>query len=482
MNYKRIIISGTLTTLSNFHIGTGELQQNDDETRFNALSLDANNNPYIPASSLRGYLRAVIKQVEEAEINALFGFARQAETETEKGNIGKVRIYDALWCNKVPYKRQIITQTSIDPLTKTAKEHQLASHAIVPPNSQFELSIELDNASDKQLALILKALNTFGKDYGGKLGKAKTSGQGQLQWKQLKLEVLTESQFIKWLKSNNDKSLSRFYQSQLDDAELNALLEAKIKPFVGAYQTLSFLLHAKSPVLINDAQLCEVVAERRKEQEEFEPDLCFSHQNNTAFIQGSTLKGWVRAHCRKILYTLIKNQEPVLDALATPDKLLEEIFGNTQQQGLIEFNTASVEFSQEEIHQQTFTAIDRFTGGVLDGALYNAEAIWPKEAFEAAIRYQEDKLKGWMKLLLLFVIRDAMQGDLVLGWGKSKGYGRLQLSHTDNPDWQTLYNKLDKEQLAKWQSELEEQINKTCQIEEESQSLETNTEKQGEVA
>jgi len=52
--YKRIILTGTLTTQSNFHIGTGDEEVEKDDNgeivgTYNAICLDVNNKPYIPA-------------------------------------------------------------------------------------------------------------------------------------------------------------------------------------------------------------------------------------------------------------------------------------------------------------------------------------------------------------------------------------------------------------------------------------------------
>ena len=502
--YRRIILTGTLRTLSPLHIGTGneEILSNDNKSNidenssssesisYNALCLDADNQPYIPASSLRGYLRDIISQHQEDALNDLFGLARQEsdnkeDINKESGNIGALRVYDALWgVNQATSQAQLISQTSINPLTATAKEHHLLTHAVVDSNSVFDLTIELDNASQQQLTLILKALNTLGQEYGGKLGKAKTSGQGSISWEHKELKVLTEEKFIKWLEPKNTKSLSAFYQSYLVISEMNTLVEeAKAQAFVNNSKQITVTLAAQSPILINDPKACTEIAKQREKNNKdtekdkdknsadllFIPDLLFSQANKQAIIPGSSLKGWVRAQCRKILLTLINSADSTLENNLDVDAIVNKLFGSTEQQGLIEFNHARASFTEDEIHQQTFTAIDRFTGGVKPGALYQAEAIWPKEPFSLQIRYQDNKLKDWMRLLLLFMIRDAAQGDLILGWGKSKGYGRLILSSTQYSDWQSLYKTLDAQTLEAWQNDLDKVLGLQQKMQENTQ-------------
>jgi len=496
--YKRIILTGTLTTLAPLHIGTGDeitlKDENDDSDKsisYNSLCLDANNKPYIPASSLRGYLRSILSQYQDDEtINKLFGLARQKSDSKDTGNIGLLRIYDALWGgsqtiggnSQADYQQQLVSQTSIDPLTATAKEHHLSTHALVDSNSIFKLTIELDNVNQQQLILILKALNTLGQEYGGKLGKAKTSGQGSIAWEHKTLKILTQEKFIEWLGFKNDRLLSEFYQNHPDVPEINALVEAKTQPYINKdSKQLTLALTVQSPILINDPQARDDVAEQREKKNKeiekdearnsadllFVPDLLFTQSNKQAIIPGSSLKGWVRARCRKILLTLMKNADSTQEK--NIDTIVDALFGSTEQQGLIEFNHATVSFTDNEIHQQTFTAIDRFTGGVKNGALYQAESIWPENPFTVKIRYQETQLKGWMKLLLLFVIRDATEGDLILGWGKGKGYGRLILSSPQYPDWQSLYKTLDTDELQNWQKDLNDKLDLHQEIQKEAQ-------------
>lgn len=476
-NYQRVILTGTLTTQSNFHIGTGEegietdKNNNKNDITFNTLCLDAGGNPYIPASSLRGYLKHIIELHEgknSSTVNTLFGLARQKKDAEEAGNIGLIRVYDARWSkSQATYQQRLISQTSIDPVSNTAKEHHLLSHAVVPPQSIFNVTIEIDKVSSEHVNILLKALNTFDEKYNGKLGKAKTSGQGRASWTQTDLTVLTHEKFIEWLKDRNNKLLTDFYQNDIHIFETTAYKNNK-------HKEIKLQLTAQSPLLIVDAPFSTKETNRRKDENKknnnsvlFEADLFFMKQGNDAIIPGSTLKGWVRARCRKILLTLIyktaKNKGGGIVSISTDsvnkavDKQIKQLFGSTEAQGLLHFSDAKIKLDDCDIHQQTFNAIDRFTGGTKDTALYNVEAIWPKKAIPLTLQIPEEALNPWMKLLLLFVLRDAMQGDLVLGWGKSKGYGRLTMSTGQHIDWTNLYPSLnlDPSELKSWQDDLD---------------------------
>lgn len=48
---------------------------------------------------------------------------------------------------------------------------------------------------------------------------------------------------------------------------------------------------------------------------------------------------------------------------------------------------------------------------------------------DPGIRFPADRAEWWMGLLVL-VLRDAMEGDLAIGWGKARGYGAFRLGVT----------------------------------------------------
>lgn len=461
--YPRIIIKGSLTTQAPLHIGTG-LENSDGENSYNELCLDAQQKPYIPASSLRGYLRNIIRQHAPENLDIIFGMARQKSTATHAGNSGLLRVYDATW-QSGDYPKQFISRTSIDPVTATAKYHHLATHAIVPAQSVFLVQLELDKANLSHLQAMLQALASFSTENTGKLGQGKSIGQGALLWQQAELSLLTEKQLKKWLtskktykKAKTEKTLARYYVDGSKLPELRTRL-SHIDAYTNTLQSITIKLHADSPILINDPH---VVQEQANQQAKHPLDLIHKVENGEAIIPGSTLKGWARARCRRILLTLLM-ADTVDPELANAEKISEtlsnKLFGETDRQGCLYFDDALVNIDQQhDLHKQTFNAIDRFTGGVKAGALYKVAAIWPENDFSTQIHYHTHKLPDWAKLLLLYVLKDSMQGDLVLGWGKSKGYGRLQLSLADYPDWSSLIQTVDTETLEQWDAALQQAI------------------------
>jgi len=474
--YRRAIITGTLTTKTNLHIGSGEEAYLDEKKgSVNVVVRTKNKRPYIPASSLRGFLRSQI--VDPTLRQAIFGLGRQKSGSEETGNAGQLRIYDAQVSEVV--NANYISRTSIDPLTQVAKEHHLSTHEIIPPETEFSLTLELDNSTTEQIKALLQELAILGLSPSGQLGKGKSIGQGKLTWELSKVLGLTEERLQEWLqppeiKEHKDKKkgkrgksneAKKSFSSDADAfRECFEKVEIATDPVTSPWKTIAFTLKSHSPVLINDPQRVKQREQELKKKEderkdrgeeptrnkETAPDLIYMLNQEQACIPASTLKGWLRAHCRRILLTIQQGSEE--DRF---DKLLDEVFGSSDHgRGLLQFEDALAPIDlDKELHPQTFIAVDRFTGGAKPGALYNVEAIWSKESFSSEIHYREGKLESWMKILLLYALRDAMEGDLVLGWGKSRGYGRLILESTG-----IELGKYREEDLASWRQALQTQL------------------------
>lgn len=441
-DYARVILKGTLTTLSDLHIGTGDEQQYEDQGESftsNALALDTAGNPYIPASTLRGHLRSL--ENDPTLQQKIYGMGRQGKDQPDIGNSGAIRIYDARWqAEQQPWHPKHLSRTRIEPITATAKEHHLSTHTLVSRNAKFELEIQLDHITDKELEAVLNALNSL---QTGRIGKGKSVGQGQLQWKidnQASKTLLTAS-LKHWLNKPKLK-LAKAYRS-LKDSSTDSLDTQ--------WQAVELYLQALSPLLINDpyeVRIISALIEASHQEDQQAPQLISLQEGNKAIIPASTLKGWMRAHSYKILHTMTDNEEKI-------KQLLDPLFGSTETgRGCLQFSNAEAELGDDDLHTQTFIAIDRFTGGAKPSALFKVQAVHPEEAFQTHIYYHKDKLQDWMKLLLFYIARDAIEGDLILGWGKSKGYGQLQLTKNFHSLKQQYQH-----QFAHWDSALQQQLN-----------------------
>lgn len=467
--YRRVSISGILTLKSELHIGSSVAKN----TGTNELECDAKGRPYLPGSSLRGALAGLLDQSELSDHHRrLFGLARQGIPEAapsdlhDEGGMGLLKVFDACLCE--PDSDVVIdsletierSRTRIEPVTGTAMEHHLATHELVPAGTCFRLNLVLEHAgngesgiTDSEVKTLLSLLSSLNEQ---SLGMGKSIGQGRLNWKNTLLEVITEADYRLWLLNNlqqKAKSVSKI--SILPLSAISKPLEWLGNEAIQVetpWQRQSFALSLLSPLLINDP-----LAVKKAAEEGLTPS--FNHlflqryQDGKlhAVIPGSTIKGWFRAQSRRVLLTLTQG-----DQQTVVDELLGQLFGSTEHGGsLMQFYDALVPITAEDTHAQMFNAVDRFTGGVKDSALFSASALWVNKPIIGQFRFKDALLTGWMRLLLLYVWADAKEGDLVLGWGKSKGYGRLLLDITDD-DERNWLEKPDMGQCEGWQAELYE--------------------------
>ena len=119
--------------------------------------------------------------------------------------------------------------------------------------------------------------------------------------------------------------------------------------------------------------------------------------------------------------------------------------------------------------------MDRFTGGAAKQKLFNAHALWrPQFTGEVTIRVDRwEKEKGdvgsWAWLLLAFTLRDWIEGDGFIGFGRSKGYGGFRAGCEvigSEKEVELLRGVLERDsaalasqELAQWGQSLEEAIN-----------------------
>lgn len=427
--YEKVSIQLELKCLSAMHIGSGEaLEINssdrdsyaDKSNNLQEICLDSSNKPYIPASTLRGYLSRQI--TEQQDRQAIFGTASDADAEqAAMSKMGKLRVYDASTKEQQPLDEitTIITRNSIDDVTATVKNHHLYSQRYVNKGIKFIATLECDKCNKDELDRLLAAILSLNGKVAAQLGKGKTLMNGRLSASELSVKALHKTSFLQWLTSN--EHINAFYK------ELN--IQASLLPSANSHFFDSYALQffPTSPLLINDTT--------QVSGKSGEPNLVFMHENKHVLIPSSSLKGLLRACCRKILLTMMglytNKDEPLVDTM------IGQIFGDKDRIGLIRIDNA-LSISKATLHEQIFIAIDRFTGGVSNGALYMAKAAVVEQLDSVIYMHKELAQYEWAKGLLYLVLRDAMEGDLALGWGKAKGYGAFTLSCQAN-SWAEFY-------------------------------------------
>lgn len=443
--YSRVTIQGELTCLSDLHSGSGEFgirSDNNKEITVNELIYDCAQRPIITAASLRGYLHA---QFSENDINRtpLFGSANEADGS---GQAGALRLYDCRLCSRDEWHEQRRSRVAIDAVTRTAKDKQLFNDLLVPKGSKFVVEMALDDVSETALNALLKALASLNANNpAAQLGQGKSHGRGNVQWTNTEIKALDHSALQNWLLKSD---------VALEKAEWTTISDQDVTPPTATWQRLELRYCFDAPVLINDPSIVK--------DGDNEPDLRFMRRGNDLLIPGSSIKGMFRARARRILMTLGE------DNSEKTDELVSAMFGGKEGAGTIRFYDATSPYTKETIHEQTMIAIDRFTGGVKNGAMLVVEAARPKYATGTIA--VDDKMKPWQQALWLYCLRDAMEGDLALGWGQARGFGafHLVIAKPDSSDdfygWENYFKNLNKylnkDELNAWTTDLKEKLKK----------------------
>ncbi len=420
--YARIIIQGELITLSDLHLGsaTTPLPVEDGET-VNDVMLDCAGQPYIPGSSLRGLLRALMGDAAPE----LLGQARLGSEE----KAGKLRVHDARIAQ--PVARPLRCRIKKNPVTATAEDKHLFQDLVVPRGSRFLLSLQGDGIRHSEVMTLLVALQSLNSGFpAARLGGGKSIGRGLVQWKVDEVLALDGAAFKKWLDSDED----------LEQADWKTLTPSE-DDLVTDYHQWRLRLHFDEPVLVNDPSLVS--------GENGTPDLRYQREAGRLLITGASLKGLFRARARRILMT-IGNDETRVDAL------IDEMFGSTANISRWFFHDILAPVTR--VHEQTIIAVDRFTGGVQQGAMLNLEAA---QAGPAETRVcAHPNIPGWQRLLWLYCLRDLMEGDLNLGWGAARGFGAFHAELLEDGDpmtWDALSKKYENE-LQGWDEALQEKL------------------------
>jgi CRISPR-associated RAMP protein (TIGR02581 family) len=402
------------------------------------------------------------------------------------GHASKVTFFDAFLVESKLESSEVRDGVSIKRKTLTARKGAKFTTEVLSKAAQFHFRLDVVDPTDEELNLLLLTLDEF---QSGRLslGGDTTRGLGNFK---LQLENVYHvdfsdiEQLISYLKADEitglppidltevrnrcgqgkikiKKAVHEVTAEQSEQEELKHLL-----PINYCVIDLEFSLLA--PTVINQGFIVDL--------DEMDITFVTSQVNvdgkltETAYLPGSSLKGVFRSRAEKIIRTLsaIHAQENGLvyeeivaacdplgakaDAeLRSCGHLFKEIeasrpeplswpklqkraclacllFGSTHFAGRIKVIDAYPQTVVNKEHSKKFdhVAIDRFTGGAREGAKFDARLLihetTPKFYGKLILR----DVEPWQLGLIAFVLKDLYFGDIRVGYGKTKGYGKLK--------------------------------------------------------
>ena len=430
----RIVVEGDLILLTPAHFGNGD---GSDETDLPLLA-DAlePTRPLLTGASLAGALRAYLRRISSKDASldkALFGGAKGDDA----GEQSPLIVDDALGQAAGVELRDGV---KLDPTTRTAAEGALFNIETWAAGTVFPLRLELillDREDQREIPMQALAAALTGLSNGSiTLGARKRRGYGQARVEQWRIRRfnLAESvdDLLDWLQKGNDKldgtaitvATQDGNRKPLTDDELMTVL---LRAFGSSAQPISnqenvFTLSAEfaleSSLLIRGST----------GRDDLGPDMVHLHsrrngkQEPMPILSGTSLAGALRARATRILNTLNPNKT---------QQIIAEMFG-PEMKGKVTPKASRVVVEECEIVNavtdlvQNRIRIDRFTGGVVEGALFSEQPAFGKKDTCLTIRLRLLDPKDYEIGLLLLLLKDLWTGDLPLGGEISVGRGRLR--------------------------------------------------------
>ncbi|KGY10357.1 RAMP superfamily CRISPR-associated protein [Vibrio sinaloensis] len=395
---------------------------------------------YLPASSLKGAALAFIKEHEfDQNWEWIFGERAQQIEGITSSQGGNVRFRNAT--EKQNVVTEIVTRNSIDAITGSAKQGHLFDVEAVKPGSEFVLKLTAPKANENQLTALISLLTAWG--YGDNcIGRNSCNSQGQFELDDMRVKGVEESAYKSWLTSGSSAELAQHV----------SIISLTAKPITRKQSglMLDLKLIPLSPIFVSNGKT-------EKGDDGHQITNAQTNSDGQYMIPATSFRGSYRSLGRKILLTLL--QQSGQKAEQTANEYLQVLFGGEKQASAVSITDFTA--SHQETCKQAFIAIDRFTGGVKGGTQSLATAGANYTINKPIVDEYQGKVTLHSKLLeqenypqlaiFLLVLRDMMQGEILFGGLKGKGFGKAKVK-VQLGDHQTVLSNWS-EFEAQWQAQ-----------------------------
>lgn len=428
---KRIVVEGDLRLLTPTALGNGDAESLTDMP----LLLDTAGDEPLPlltgasiAGALRNYVRsrekgfgaAEGKQERDSLAVLLFGAVKgdtgNGDDNDPGGEQSRLIVDDALAL--VPTQAEVRDGVRIDGRTRTAEDKFKYDLELLPAGVIFPLRFELLVLEDvdetllrSTLALALHGLEARDIDLGGR----KTRGFGHCiveEWRATTYDLREPSQLLAWLSADHDDWGYSVPATAVRTGTAEEVLGVEApKGDKRRIFSITATFALASPMLIRSEDALENGAQ---------PEQVHLHNShNEPIVPGTSLAGVLRGRATRIINTIGAS----LDINGLFGRDMHRAKGDPSASRLIARESA---ITGGRTLVQNRVAIDRFTGGALDTALFDeAPQVGGDIELVIAIRDPKPEEKG----LLLQLLKDLWTGDLPIGGTSSIGRGRLHGLH-----------------------------------------------------
>ena len=405
-------------------IGSG----NDEHTDSDVL-VTAAGEPFIPGSALAGVFRSYLRtQLGDERAGDLFGnLGREKRKGGKDGDVperderqSRIFIYDALVENPV-----IMMRDGVKLNERKASEYQSKYQVqTVERGAQVKFRLELlerkadlNQSEEMDLEKVwrrdLEGIETllFGLSEGElRIGSKSRRGFGKIKVLEAKakcFDLTAPEEYLEWLDWDWDRP-EAFARSQQLEFKTNKRRTE---------HCLRVPLQLEGTILIRE-YTGTFAGEYSCRQ------MTVGNEGKQAVIPGSTWAGAVRSQTSKLVKEIVR-----LNSWEKAQEKLEPFFGpwkadDGKQEGMY---ASKLVFEESLIHggcelPATRIAVDRLTGGVAVGAVFN-EKIWAGGDTELVIRWPDQSDSDVICGLLLLAVADLKSGFLPVGGETAVGRG-----------------------------------------------------------
>ncbi|MGE5558337.1 MAG: RAMP superfamily CRISPR-associated protein [Bacillota bacterium] len=400
----RFLLSGKLRLETPLLIGYGEKSATD------CLVLkDTEGIPYIPGSSIGGVLRHQFECLTEScfppeQAAKFWGSAKE-----EKGVQAFQSSFFVSDLRPLNKPRIVVRDGVAINEWGVAEDQKKFDYEVVEPGIDFRFRAEvlLRKAFDKDIFIKIITLIINGLEKGEiSLGAMTTKGFGRcclMEAECLEFDFRKKADVLNWLAGETGQ-VSRLPLKELA-AQINELKAPQDL-------LLEVALAIKNSLLIKSYS--------RRPQD---PDAVHITSNGQAILPGTSIKGALRARAERIVKTLGGSTDSLKELFGWAPNSKEDQSDRRKSRFIVEESIIQEAMTVKE--QQTRIRIDRFTGGVIDGALFNSMPLWPKDPTNpmAVIKIRIKNCNPWEAGLLMLVLKDLWTADLPIGGEKSIGRG-----------------------------------------------------------
>ncbi len=426
----RWVICGTLTLETALHLG-GEAGEQVDMP---VLRDARDGTPLLPGTTLAGALRSALadrlagyEEPEPPELAALFGGAR----DDDDGSQSPLIVFDALGEMPPGQGVEIRDGVAIAPATGIAEDHKKYDYEVLPAGTTFPVRVDLllpaptsrDGATPPDekwlLETLAAALDVFA-DGQRAFGARRSRGLGQVRaiWAARRFDLSSPEGWIEWTLSDHELSFAALPEQACIRHALEQAAPEALRP-------LELPCDRRERIVIDvDLRTAHDLLVRSAGTDPGAPDVSHLHSGGAAIFPGTSLAGVMRTQALRIA-KLVRNGKN--DAVQWIDRLFGPRFEGQRPSGKLtprasrlRVGEARVEGSQPQ--RQTRVAIDRFTQGVVDSALFDEQT---EVGGRARVRLELRNPKEGELGLVLLVLKDLLDGSVPVGGTSAVGRGVL---------------------------------------------------------